>query len=250
MLKNELIKHPKISIITVAFNSEKVIKSTIESVLNQTFKGLEYIIIDGNSTDKTIDIVKSYELKFKEKNISFKWISEPDKGIYDAMNKGILLSKGQWCNFMNTGDFFLSKETLNEVFNSGDDFSNIALLYGSKVYENKTIDPLPLKALTYGSIMGNHQSMFFNKHLLKEELFYDLRYPIYGDYELVNRIFLNFGKLRFHKVDLSIANYLGGGISATPTFQKRKDKFLILLRHYGFIGFVRGVYYSIKEKMK
>ena len=242
--------NPKVTVITVSYNSEKVIIPTIESILNQTFDNFEYLIIDGNSTDKTVEIFKSYDIKFKEKNISYKWISEPDKGIYDAMNKGILMAKGQWCNFMNTGDSFFSNDTLKKVFNDSEDYNKIALLYGHKIYENTPIKPLPIKALTYGAIMGNHQSMFFNKHILKEELVYDLRYPIYGDYELVNRIFLKYGEVSFHKINISIANYQGGGISSKPSLQKRKDKFLILLRQYGVVGFIRGFYYAIKQRQK
>lgn len=250
MLNIENRDQPKITVITVSYNSEDFITSTIESILNQTFREFEYLIIDGNSTDKTVETIIYYESKFKEKNISYQWISEPDKGIYDAMNKGILMSKGKWCNFMNTGDTFFSKETLKNVFNFEDNFKNIALFYGNKVFENKIIEPLPLKALSYGVIMGNHQSMFFNKKVLKQEFLYDLRYPIYGDYELVNRIFLNFGKDKFYRINISIANYLGGGVSSEPSLQKRKDKFSILFRHYGFIGFMRGIYYSIKATLK
>ena len=106
MINQESENNPKISIITVSYNSEVVIEPTIKSILNQTFIDFEYLIIDGNSKDRTVEIIKSYESKFKEKNISYKWVSEPDNGIYDAMNKGILMSNGQWCNFMNTGDSF------------------------------------------------------------------------------------------------------------------------------------------------
>jgi putative colanic acid biosynthesis glycosyltransferase len=248
MLKKEN-NNPIISIITVSYNSQEVIRHTIESVLNQKFKNFEYIIIDGNSKDKTIQIVKSYESKFKNKNINYSWISQSDNGIYDAMNKGVSLAKGEWCNFMNTGDSFISPDVLNIIFNTNRAYKEISILYGRKVFNNKTINPLPLNALKYGIIMCNHQSMFFNKKLLKKELIYDLRYPIYGDYELVNRVFLKFGDQNFLNVNLSIANYLGGGISSKPTFQKRKDKFLILFRHYGLKGIIRGVYYTIKEKL-
>lgn len=250
MLDTENINYPKVTVITVSYNSEEFITATIESILNQKFNNFEYLIIDGNSSDKTLEIIKSYEPKFKKKKIAYKWVSESDKGIYDAMNKGILLAKGQWCNFMNTGDSFYSMETLCKVFSASEAYNNIAIVYGYKFFENKLIEPLPLKSLTFGAIMGNHQSMFFNKSILNKELMYDLRYSIYGDYELVNRIFLNFGKRCFQKINVPIANYLGGGISAKPSYHKRKDKFLILIRHYGIIGFIKGVYYSIKEKLK
>ena len=90
---------PFFSIITVSYNSEKTIKETIVSVLNQTETNFEYILIDGKSTDKTVEIIKSFENKFKEKEIAYQWISEKDTGIYNAFNKGIKLSKGTWISF-------------------------------------------------------------------------------------------------------------------------------------------------------
>ena len=248
-MQSEKKNKPKLSIITVAYNSEKVIESTLVSVLNQTFKNFEYIIIDGNSTDKTIQIIELYKPKFKKININLVFITEPDNGIYDAMNKAITLANGEWCNFMNTGDFFLNDNVLDIVFNSNKSYKEIAILYGYKVFKNKKIKPQSLNVLKYGLIMGNHQSMFFNKNILKNELIYDLKYTIYGDYELVNKIFLKYGYKRFLYVDLPIVNYLGGGISSKPTFQKRKDKFLILYSHYGIVGVLRGIYFTLKEKL-
>ena len=92
------MNRPTISIITVSYNSKNVIEETILSVINQTYEKIEYIIIDGGSTDGTIDIIKKYENQITH------WISEPDFGIYDAMNKGIGLANGNWVNFMNCGD--------------------------------------------------------------------------------------------------------------------------------------------------
>ena len=100
---------PKITIITVCYNAISTIEDTIKSVLSQTYENLEYIIIDGGSIDGTIDIIKKYE-----KQISY-WQSEPDKGVYDAMNKGIKLSTGEWINFMNAGDSFYNTEVLQSL---------------------------------------------------------------------------------------------------------------------------------------
>lgn len=104
----------KISIITVCFNSEKTIKDTIESVLNQTYPNIEYIIIDGNSVDKTIDIIKSYESSFEQKGISIHWISETDNGIYSAMNKGFALSNGELIGILNSDDWY-SREAVSKI---------------------------------------------------------------------------------------------------------------------------------------
>ena len=100
----------KISIITVCFNAVGVIEKTILSVISQTYNDVEYIIIDGGSTDGTLDIVKKYE------NYIAYWISEPDSGIYNAMNKGVKHATGLYCNFMNAGDFFINEKVLENIF--------------------------------------------------------------------------------------------------------------------------------------
>ena len=99
---------PKVSIITVCFNSAKTIRDTIESVINQTYKNIEYIIVDGGSTDGTIDIIKEYEPYIA------KWVSESDDGIYDAMNKGIMMSTGEIIGLVNSDDF-LELEAIKNV---------------------------------------------------------------------------------------------------------------------------------------
>ena len=99
---------PFFSIITATFNSEKTISDCIESVLNQHFSNFEFILIDANSSDSTLNIIQSFENKFKEKNITYKYISETDNGIYDAWNKGLLLSSGEWISFLGSDDeYFL-----------------------------------------------------------------------------------------------------------------------------------------------
>ena len=106
----------KVSIITAVYNAEKTIGNTIESILEQTYTNIEYIIIDGGSKDKTIDIIKEFEPKFQGR---LKWISERDKGIYDAMNKGIRMATGDIIGILNSDDFFTSDDvilTVNETF--------------------------------------------------------------------------------------------------------------------------------------
>ncbi|MEP1488975.1 MAG: glycosyltransferase family 2 protein [Algibacter sp.] len=237
----------KISIITVCYNCQNSIVDTIESVLNQTcVVDIEYIIIDGKSTDSTINIIKSYEKVFIDKNIVYKWYSELDKGIYDAMNKGIKLASGQWLNFMNSGDTFVDNNVLSNIFKFN--YNNLNIVYGDKLYNNKIIKSHPIKFLQYGIIMACHQSMFFNKFNLKEELSYNLHYPIYGDYELVAKIhLLNPNKIKYINFPISI--YLGGGISSFVSKQKRKDKFKILFKYYGILGVLKGISVAIIEKL-
>lgn len=105
---------PKISVITVSYNSEKTIAETIESVLNQTYDKYDYLIVDGKSTDKTVDIAENYRQLFADKGISYRVISEPDKGIYDAMNKGIAATDGEIVGIINSDDYY-NPDTLEKV---------------------------------------------------------------------------------------------------------------------------------------
>ena len=110
------MNYPLISVITVSYNAVLTIEQTILSVINQTYLNIEYIIIDGGSTDGTVNVIKKYADK-----IAY-WVSESDKGIYDAMNKGIAYSHGEYCNFINAGDKFCSSSILKQVM----DFNHVA----------------------------------------------------------------------------------------------------------------------------
>ena len=172
---------PKISIITVVWSDKAGLERTIQSIINQTYDNVEFIIIDGGSSDGTVDVIKAYEDKIDY------WVSEKDAGIYDAMNKGIRAATGTWVNFMNAGDTFVDNQVLEKIH--FEEFEAYALVYGNKIQNGKVIYPLNIKKLKLGEIMACHQSMFFNKKLLNDELLYDLNLPIYADYELVNKIY-------------------------------------------------------------
>lgn len=149
---------PLISIITVVYNGEKYLEETIQSVINQTYENVEYIIIDGGSTDGTLEIIKKYEDKIDY------WVSEKDGGIYDAMNKGIDVATGEWLNFMNAGDSFYSNQTLMEVFNNKN-YELYNILYGDVEtnYGNfKIIHKAGKLENLYKSMQFSHQSTFFN----------------------------------------------------------------------------------------
>ena len=113
---------PKISIVTISYNIVSSIEKTILSVISQTYSNIEYIVIDGGSTDGTVDIIKKYSNK-----ISY-WVSERDKGIYDAMNKGIEAATGDWINFMNAGDLFFHNNVISEIIPFLD--NNVDIIYG------------------------------------------------------------------------------------------------------------------------
>lgn len=232
MQTNNLI--PLISIVTVVYNDKFGLKRTIESISNLSYGRIEYIVIDGGSTDGTLDIIKD--------NLSIidYWVSEKDKGTYNAMNKGIKASNGEWLNFMNAGDYFVDKNILNQI-NFSENF-NTCILYGYKRQENKFHYPINIKKLRIGEIFANHQSMFFNKVKLEHELYYDEMYKIYADYELVNRIY-NLPNSSFKYIDQLVADYQVGGISGKISSQKRIEKYKIVYKNYGFFGLFRAIFY-------
>ena len=120
------VQKPLISIITATYNSEKTVSETFNSILKQTYTGtFEYIVVDGNSSDNTVSIIKEFELKFKQRNIVFKWLSESDKGIYDAWNKGLSLATGNWISFIGSDDKYTS---------------NALQVYSQNIYDNPGIE--------------------------------------------------------------------------------------------------------------
>ena len=119
----------KISVITVCYNSEKTIGRTFKFILKQTLPSFEYIVIDGASSDNTVNIIKEYAPKFAERNIEFYWISEKDKGIYDAMNKGIAMAKGDYIGIINSDDHYMPW-TLEMVATEGGKHPNIDVFHG------------------------------------------------------------------------------------------------------------------------
>lgn len=167
----------KISVVTVCYNSVDTIEETMLSVLNQTYPDVEYIIIDGGSTDGSVDIIKKYADR-----LSY-WVSEPDKGIYDAMNKGIAVATGDYINFMNSGDRFYNERVIDSIF-SITKYDNEGIIYGDAVYQyhNHFVyrKPLDIAELPKHNCLF-HQSMFTKTSLLKKTP-YDISFKIAGDY--------------------------------------------------------------------
>lgn len=176
VVKNEIVTPPLISVITVSYNAVATIEQTILSVINQTYPNIEYIIIDGGSKDGTIDIIRKYA-----DQIAY-WVSEPDEGIYDAMNKGIKIATGEWINFMNCGDSFLDMKVLNKIFISSilNEYEGVDILYGNRVSVYSfgkyfhLVDSLENFSKSFPIF---HQSTFVRRVLLENNLF-DLKYNI------------------------------------------------------------------------
>jgi len=174
------------SIITVNLNNAKGLHKTIESVVKQTFTHYEYIIIDGNSTDGSVDIIKNYESK-----ITY-WVSEPDKGIYNAMNKGILKSKGEYIYFLNSGDYFLHNNVLNLVETKIKEYQPDILISGVLKVNEKSGEylieiPKKVDKISLFKKMISHQSLFVKRKIFDEIGVFDLSYVIKADYEWLLR---------------------------------------------------------------
>jgi glycosyltransferase involved in cell wall biosynthesis len=226
-----------VTVITVTYNAEKYIDRTILSVINQKNISVELIIIDGKSTDSTLDIVSKYK-----DNISC-IISEADKGIFDAMNKGIIHATGDWINFMNAGDILVDDFVLSKMFS--DSHSDIAVLYGNNVFRNKIDYAATPITLSYGYIMACHQSMFFNRNLLGTELNYKNTIFKYAcEYELLARI--NKLGFKFKFLPVLVCNYADGGISTKLFWKVRIPKYYWLMKYYGIQGYLN----VIKEKLE
>lgn len=209
---------PFFSIIIPTYNSGKTLSLCLESILNQTFQNFEIIIIDGISSDDTVSIVK----KFKEINPNIRWISEKDKGIYDAMNKGIRLAKGKWVYFMGSDDTIYSTDTLNKIRKELKDFD---VVYGNVI--STRFDGIYDGSFTKEKIYQKnicHQAIFFKKNVFKKIGKFNQRYSSHADWDHNLRWFLS-DKIKKKYIDLIFANYADGGFSsvnAEPCFHKIK----------------------------
>lgn len=186
--KKSLNKAPMVSIITIVYNGCEYIERTIRSIINQTYYDFEFIIIDGGSTDGTLDIIRSFDSKIDY------WISEKDAGIYDAVNKGAKLAKGKWLNFMNSSDVFFDDKVIDSIFKDG--FSDdIKVLYSDWYICNSLLNPSNLKAKKASWFNGDilHQSIFYQKELHeKHGLYMVTKKKIIADYMFFSLIPENF----------------------------------------------------------
>jgi len=202
----------KISIITVSYSSASTIRDTFESVLNQTYSDIDYVVIDGNSSDETILIIKEYEQKF---NGRMHWISEPDNGLYDAMNKGIKMSSGEIIGILNSDDYYASNNVLTQVVDTISS-KNTDSCYGNLLYVKKN-KPYrywrsgPHKSFKYGW-MPPHPSLFIKKNIYEKFGYYRLDCGTAADYELMLR-FLEKEKVKTQWIDELLVIMRVGGIS-------------------------------------
>ncbi len=221
----------KISIITVCWNSEATIEKTIKSVESQDYPKLEYIIVDGRSKDNTLNIIKQYP------NVVSKWISEPDKGLYDAMNKGIDMATGDYIGIVNADDTFYDENTISKVV-SFLKANNVEASIGDIVqhredgqivrrYSAKNWSPEKLKI----GFMPAHPAIFFRKELFNTLGNYSLDFKIAADYELIIRYFLK-QQISWKYSGITTHKMLMGGVSSSGyrSYKKVSEEIIKALR--------------------
>ena len=218
----------KFSIVTVCFNSLSTIRDTITSVLNQTMLPYEYIIVDGQSTDGTLCVIEEYKDEFAKKNIWLKVLSEPDDGLYDAMNKGIELAKGDVIGIVNSDDWYEPNtiENANDVFEKD---KKIGIVHGlmrrirhdgySYLMAGKDI-----KRLRYYMCL-NHPTFMVKKNVYEELGVFNTSYKLSADYDFTLRAYL--AGVEFYKIDYIMSNMRLGGVSDLRYKEGLKEKVII-----------------------
>ena len=241
---------PKVSVITITYNAGRFLKNTIESIINQTNKEFEYLIIDGGSTDDTTDIICQYdnlhfssfeEAQQREVSCSDKilWISESDKGLYDAMNKGLHLAHGDFVWFINAGDKIYDTSTMQEIVDTINANPDSDVIYGQSIIideeenirgERHKIAP---KTLTKKSLLNGlvvcHQSILVRKDIAAD---YDTRYRISADYDWVCNA-LSVSRKNCY-IDNYISRFMIAGVSAQQRKKSWLERYHIMKKHFGF----------------
>ncbi len=223
--------NPRLSIITIVYNNAKDIERTMLSVLNQTYSNIEYIIVDGASTDGTVDIIKRYGDRVA------KFISEQDNGIYDAMNKGLALATGDYVLFMNSGDEIYANDTVTEVFASapsGDIYYGETEMYNENwkslgQRRHRAPEHFDWHSFKFGMNIS-HQAIYIKRSLTVP---FDLKYKYSSDIDWIIKAAKNSSNIV--NTHLYVAKYLVGGMSKQKHLESLKERFKILSHYYGFI---------------
>jgi glycosyltransferase involved in cell wall biosynthesis len=223
--------NPKLSIITIVYNNVQDIERTMLSVINQTYSNIEYIVIDGASNDGTLDVINKYNPRIA------KLISEKDKGIYDAMNKGLNIATGDYVLFMNSGDELFAADTVSEIFTTQADAD---IYYGETEIINSEGESMgqrrhnaPEQFTWRGFNLGmsiSHQAIYIKRSLIEP---YDDRYQLSADIDWIIRAAKKAKTIV--NTRMYVAKYLFGGMSKKKHKQSLIERFHIMRRHYGLI---------------
>ena len=234
------------SIITVTYNASQWLERTIQSIISQSYSKIEYIIIDGNSTDGTLDIIKKHQQSITH------YISEPDKGLYDAMNKGLKLASGDYVWFINAGDTLYSENTVQEIIDTINKNNLPDIIYG----ETKIVDPqgnslgmrrlkapekLSWKSFRMGMLVC-HQSFLVKRSIAE---LYDLQYRLTADFDWCIRCLKKTDSIL--NTHLILSRFLEAGLSAANRKESLRERYMIMCKYYGKIPTqIRHIWFTFR----
>lgn len=242
--------HPKFSIITVTYNAESVLEDTIQSVITQTYKNVEYIIVDGGSKDHTLDIIHKYREHIHT------LVSEPDKGLYDAMNKGISLATGDYLCFLNAGDALHEDDTLFQMVHTLTGHELPDVIYGETAIVDEeghflrmrrlsAPEELTWKSFKHGMLVC-HQAFFARRDQVEP---YDLAYRFSADFDWCIRIMKKSRVL--HNTHLVLIDYLNEGMTTRNHKASLRERFHIMCHHYGTLStLARHCWFLVRSIIK
>lgn len=248
-----------ITLITVTYNASKTIERTLLSVEQQTYTDVQHIIMDGSSKDNTIDIANAYKERATKKGIEVVIVSEPDKGLYDAMNKAMALAEGDYVCFLNAGDKLHNSSTLQLVADKANS-DKVGVIYGktdivddngTKVRSRRLAPPehLTWKSFKSGMLVC-HQSFYINRDMMQK---YDLRYRFSADFDWCIRCMKSGYELDFANVYINepLSDYLSEGMTTANHKASLVERFKIMCKHYGIISTIlQHIWFVIRAVIK
>ncbi len=255
----------KFTIITCTYQAEKELERTLRSVLEQTYKDVEHLIVDGASTDATLPLAQTYVIESQAQNNGHKVMvtSEPDKGLYDAMNKGLKHATGDYVLFLNAGDTFPSESTLTQVAASAERASGLpGVLYGDtdivdnegRFVRHRRLSPpkkLSWKSFMQGMVVC-HQAFYARTDLAKK-VPYQLKYRYSADVDWCIRVMKMAQKqgLPLCNVQTVVANYLDGGMTEKNHKASLKERFRVMESHYGYLPtLIMHAWFAVRSVLK
>lgn len=248
------------TLITATFNSAKTIEDTLLSVLQQTLQDVEYIVVDGGSTDETMDIVRAYEPKFQGR---LRWLSEPDNGLYDAMNKGIAMATGEIVGILNSDDFFASPTVLQSVSDAFND-EQVDAVYGEIFY---VCEGSKLRIVNYAAMCHfqpwmmrfgfapSHPAFYVRRRCYERFGHFDTRYHIAADFDLMLRM-IYLGRIRLRYLPQYLVTMRPGGLSTFSVSNRCKSLRETALacrrnglRSYSFLVVIKYIYKKLGRRL-
>ena len=240
----------KLSVITVTYNAEKTLERTLKSVSGQTYPYVEHIVVDGKSEDHTVSLIQKYV------NPALKWVSEPDKGLYDAMNKAVTMTTGDYLCFLNAGDTFYTDDTVERMMNSFEAASPPDIMYGETAIVDDSgkflfmrrlsvPETLSWKSFKQGMVVC-HQAFIVKKTIFEP---YSLDYRFSADVDWCIRMMKK--SRRIHNTHLTLINYLNEGVTTANRKASLKERYRIMVKHYGQVStFLHHLWFAFRAVLK